>query len=135
MPRQSIRGDISRYSPQPERLCHWSQKEWAYCSGPGPGFVECVAFLWDLRIHSHSSILNQLAGSRLYEIQIGCLSLWVVSSGNVSQQPRNGLFPSFIYILSSAVLFSCHLFAQEVLKESQTKQEVICFLYKGYQKE
>lgn len=67
--------------------------------------------------------------------RLDCLSLWVVRSGNVSQQPRNGFVPSFIYILFSAVLFSCHLFAQEVLKESQTKQEVIVFLYKGYQKE
>lgn len=95
MPWQSIRGDISSYSPQPERLCHWSHKEWAYCSGSGPwpGLVECVALLCDLRVHSHSSIPNQLADSRLYEIETGLspfgLSLQVMSASSLEM----GLFP------------------------------------------
>lgn len=49
--------------------------------------MECVAFLWDLRIHSHSSILNQLAGSRLYEYRLDVspfgLSVQVMSASSL----------------------------------------------------
>lgn len=64
------------------------------CSGPepGPGLVECVALLCDLRVHSHSSIPNQLADSRLYEIETGLspfgLSLQVMSASSLEM----GLF-------------------------------------------
>lgn len=61
-------------------------------------------------------------------MKIGLSLHLAVISGNVDQQPTNGLAPPFLYILFSAVLF---LFAQEVLKESQTKQEVICSHIKG----
>ena len=46
-----------------------------------------------------SSILTQSAISRLYEDWI-VFCLWVVTSGDVSQQPGNGLFPlSYIYFI------------------------------------
>lgn len=55
-----------------------------------------------------SSILTQSAISRLYEDWI-VFCLWVVTSGDVSQQPGNGLFPlSYIYFI---LFFFLPLFA------------------------
>lgn len=85
------------------RGCHWSCEP-----GPGPGFEECVARLWDPRTLSQCvAVLHTESVSSWQAVwRLDCLCLWVVVSGNASQQPRNGLAPPLVYILFSAVLFS-----------------------------
>lgn len=74
-------------------------------------------------------MLNQLAAGRLCEDYIVfafALSFQVMPANS----PEMGLF-LLSYTSHSQLFFFCQLFAQEVLKKSQTKQEVICFHMKG----
>lgn len=76
-----------------------------------------------------SSTLNPLAAGRLSED-------WTVFASGLSFQvmpansPETGLL-LLSYTFYSQLFFFRQLFSQEVLKESQTKQEVICFHMKG----
>lgn len=76
-----------------------------------------------------SSTLNPLAAGRLSEDGIvfaSVLSFQVMPANS----PEMGLFLLSCTFYSQLFFFR-QLFAQEVLKESQTKQEVICFHMKG----
>lgn len=117
--RQSTGGDSGSHSPPLEKLWHWS-----YGQALGS---EHTALRWDRRIHSHWITTLYPSQQAVWQWTV---CLWVVIPGSVSWQPRNGLVPSFTYILFSAVFFATCLHRKS-LRESQTKQEVICSQIKG----